>query len=279
MVTVTEIQAIQKCLSNSNFDTPNNIYDCLTILRDKGEIELAFYNIKKTALDTLVNEKKTGLISKSDYNIGINNVINDLSSIVQVLNVRKIKLFVYLNAQQPILDKFVQNHTACLLSRYGAKKEQWKPYCNKEDIDAIYKDISQNYPLEIEYFDEQNCDLDSIGQNLATSFLIVDFLSLDQMNCGNIEFFDDLNCNVFIPVCEDLTQDPVFANHYRTTKKSVFRRLNRLTDTDYSTPNFFSYTEGIGKLKSQIRKMYSIKYSFEKSIVGYDGSLDSLVNF
>lgn len=279
MVTVTEIQAIQKCLSNSNFDTPNNIYDCLTILRDKGEIELAFYNIKKTALNTLVTEKKTGLISKSDYNVGINNIINDLSNIVKVLNVKKIKLFVYLKVQQPILDKFVENHTACLLTRYGAKKEKWKPYCNKEDIDAIYKDLNQNYPLEIEYFDEQNCDLDSISQNLATSFLIVDFLSLDKDNCANVELFDDLNSNIFIPVCEELTQDQVFSNHYRTTKRTVFRRLNRLTDTDYSTPNFFSYTEGIGKLKSQIRKIYSNKYSFEKSIVGYDGSLDSLVNF
>ncbi len=279
MVTVTEIQAIQKCLSNSNFETPNNIYDCLIILRDKGEIELSFYNIKKTALDTLVTEKKTGLISKSDYNVGINNVINDLSSIVKVLNVKKIKLFVYLNVQQPILDKFVENHTACLLSRYGAKKEQWKPYCNKEDIEAICNDLNQNYPLEIEYFDEQNCDLNSIGENLSTSFLIVDFLSLDDTNCGNVELFDDLNSNVFIPVCEELTQEQVFANHYRTSKKKVFRRLNKLADINDSTPNFFSYTEGIGKLKSQIRKIYSAKYSFEKSIVGYDGSLDSLVNF
>ncbi len=279
MVTVTEIQAIQKCLSNSNFETPNNIYDCLEILKNKGEISLAIFNIKKTTLDSLVTDKKNGVISSSNYEVGINKVIENLSDIVKDLKVKKVKLFIYLTNQQHILSKFANNHTSYLLSRYGIKKEQWKPYHNKENITDIYNDLNQNYPLEIEYFDEDNCDLNSIRENLTGSFLIIDFLSLDDTNCGNVELFDDLNSNVFIPVCEHLTEEDVFSNHYRTSKKKVFRRLNKLADTIDSTPNFFSYSEGIGVLKAQIRKVYSNKFSFEKNIIGYDTSLDSLDNF
>jgi hypothetical protein len=100
---------------------------------------------------------------------------------------------------------------------------QWKPFNRKEEtIQVILDNISQRYPIQVEYFDGElnSKNWVNIDKHIHKSITIIDLLSLDDTNKATALRFDSGQSKLLLPLCRRLNDEILtFAENMRTSFK------------------------------------------------------------
>ncbi len=152
----------------------------------------------------------------------------------------------------------------------------WKPFYQEKNISSILEDLKVDYPIKIEYLDEDLDNIHSINieDNQASCIGIIDLFSINGSNKDFAKCFDSNKVNIILPQCRKLINN---FNYSEDLRKNYFCKLQKRLS--YLGQECLNYSYDVSMLETFIRELKTFfKTFFKFNLKPKNSALNYLTN-